>query len=562
MERTEQYMEELVQQETKEIVPKKHKKMKKRWFILALVAILLLAGVFMMRRMRQNATAMGEISYEEAAAERRDIVNSLTGSGTLQPADAYTVTSLVSGEVLADYFEEGDQVEEDQMLYSIDASQMENSLTQAQRSYQNAISAKYPSADLSGAVSEVYVANGDTVSNGTKLMKIVGDNNIYIDFLFTYTAASEFYVGQRADVFITGYDGSIAGTVTGVSDGTTVGTGAMLTTVRVKATNPGLVTGDSTATAAIGSHSSYGTSPVKISSSSVVTAEASGKLTGFDWLPGDTVSNGQRLGTITGENIDNQIENAKISLENTQDNLDNYQVTSPIAGTVIEKYTKAGDNVGTGSNSNSTLCIIYDLSYLEMTLSIDELDISKVSVGQEVQVTADAVEGAVYMGVVTKVSVVGTTSGGTTVYPVTVRIDETDGLLPGMNVDAEIFLSSAENVLAIPNGALNRGNTVMITADSPSADNAIEQEAPEGYVYVQVIPGESDDDYIEIRSGLQAGDTVAYLRTTAATEMFAGGMMGGMPGGMGGGMPGGMSGGGMPGGMPSGGGMPGGGMRR
>ena len=106
-----------------------------------------------------------------------------------------------------------------------------------------------------------------------------------------------------------------------------------------------------------------------------------------------------------------------------------------------------------------------------------------------------------------------TTSGGITTYPVTVRIDETDGLLPGMNVDAEIILSSQEDVLAIPSAAVNRGNTVLITADSPSAANALDQEAPEGYVYVQVETGISDDSYIEILSGLQEGDTVAYLQS-------------------------------------------------
>ena len=62
--------------------------------------------------------------------------------------------------------------------------------------------------------------------------------------------------------------------------------------------------------------------------------------------------------------------------------------------------------------------------------------------------------------------------------------------------------------------AVNRGNTVLITSDSPSAVNALEQEAPEGYVYVQVTTGVSDDSYIEITSGLQEGDTVAYLRTS------------------------------------------------
>ena len=152
---------------------------------------------------------------------------------------------------------------------------------------------------------------------------------------------------------------------------------------------------------------------------------------------------------------------------------------------------------------------------------------------------------------VTKVSVAGTTSGGITTYPVTVRIDETDGLRPGMNVDAEIILDSAEDVLAIPSGAVNRGNTVLITADSPSAANALDQEAPEGYVYVEVETGISDDSYIQILSGLQEGDTVAYLQTSGGSGDMAMGAMGMMPsGGMGGGMNGGpvAGGGGMSGG--------------
>ena len=271
-------------------------------------------------------------------------------------------------------------------------------------------------------------------------------------------------------------------------------------------------------------------------------------------MPGDSVSSGQRICTITGDSVDNQIENAKNSLENAQDRLDDYSVTSPITGTVVEKTVKAGDNVGTGSNSNNTLCIIYDLSYLQMTLNIDELDIDNVEVGQEVNITSDAKEGQTFTGVVTKVSVVGTTSSGTTTYPVTVRIDDTEGLRPGMNVDAEIVLSSADGVLSIPSLAVNRGNTVLITSDSPSAVNALEQEAPEGYVYVQVTTGVSDDSYIEITSGLQEGDTVAYLR--AASSESGSMMMGGMPGNMSGDMP---SGGGMPSGGRPGGGGPGGG---
>ena len=527
----------------------------RRWIVLCVLAVAVIGGgTAFLSRTRAKA-AKAETTYTTASVEKRSITNALTGSGTLQPADSYTVTTLVSGEVLSDTFEEGDIVEKDQLLYTIDSSDVSTTETQAQTNYTQALKAKYPTADISGTVSEVYVSNGDAVNAGTELVKISASNDLTIDFQFSYANDGDFYVGQPAKIYINGYAGYIDGTVAQVGGSSMANaTGMKMTTVRVKAANPGLVSGDCTASAVVGNYTSYGQTTVKIGTGSTITATASGKVSGLTLMPGDSVSSGQRICTITGDSVDNQLKNAKASLENAQDRLDDYMVTSPITGTVVEKTVKAGDNVGTGSNSNNTLCIIYDLTYLEMTLNIDELDIDNVEVGQTVNVTSDAKEGQTFTGVVTKVSVVGTTSGGTTTYPVTVRIDDTDGLRPGMNVDAEIVLSSADGVLAIPSLAVNRGDTVLVTSDSPSAANALEQEAPEGYVYVQVTTGVSDDSYIEITSGLQEGDAVAYLRTASSGSDM---MMSGMPGGdMGGGMPGG--GGGMPSGGPGGGG-PGGG---
>ena len=527
----------------------------RRWIVLCVLAVAVIGGgTAFLSRTRAKA-AKAETTYTTASVEKRSITNALTGSGTLQPADSYTVTTLVSGEVLSDTFEEGDIVEKDQLLYTIDSSDVSTTETQAQTNYTQALKAKYPTADISGTVSEVYVSNGDAVSAGTELCRISASNDLTIDFQFSYAKDGDFYVGQPAKIYLNGYAGYIDGTVAQVGGSSMANaTGMKMTTVRVKAANPGLVTGDCTASAVVGNYTSYGQTTVKIGTGSTITATASGKVSGLTLMPGDSVSSGQRICTITGDSVDNQLKNAKASLENAQDRLDDYMVTSPITGTVVEKTVKAGDNVGTGSNSNNTLCIIYDLTYLEMTLNIDELDIDNVEVGQTVNVTSDAKEGQTFTGVVTKVSVVGTTSGGTTTYPVTVRIDDTDGLRPGMNVDAEIVLSSADGVLAIPSLAVNRGDTVLVTSDSPSAANALEQEAPEGYAYVQVTTGISDDSYIEISSGLQEGDTVAYLRTASSGSDM---MMSGMPGGdMGGGMPGG--GGGMPSGGPGGGG-PGGG---
>ena len=559
-------MEEL-QKEVQSPPKKKRLGRKGKWLLLALV---LAAGIgFLALRHLGGQQAAAAVSYQEAAVEARDITRSLTASGTLEPADSYTVSTLVDGEILSDTFEEGDLVEKGQLLYTLDSSdassaltQSRNSYTQAQNNYDQAVKHKYPTADMSGTVSEVYVRNGDTVNAGTALLKIVGDNSIYIDFMFSYADSGDFYVGQSATIFINGFAGTLQGTVQQVSQSSTAsgnaaGSGRELTTVRVKAANPGLVTEDYTASAVIGSYSSYGSASVKVSESNTVTAETSGKVSGLNLLAGDTVSKGDRVCAITGDSVDNAIENARISvsnagssLENAQDRLSDYEVTAPISGTVVTKSAKAGDKIEGGSSG--TLCTIYDLTYLEMTMNIDELDISDVAVGQTVEVTADAVEGKTYTGVVTRVSVAGVTIGGITAYPVTVRIDETDGLLPGMNVDAEIVIEESRDTLAIPCGALNRGDTVLITAGSPSAVNALDQEAPEGYVYVEVETGVSDGSYIEATSGLQEGDTVAYIQVSSSGD--SGMMMGGMPGGMpGSGMPsGGMPSGGRGGGGPMG----------
>mgnify|MGYP006956058807 FL=1 len=133
----------------------------------------------------------------------------------------------------------------------------------------------------------------------------------------------------------------------------------------------------------------------------------------------------------------------------------------------------------------------------------------------------------------------------------TIRIDDTGDLMPGMNATAEIVTSSAENALSVPNGAVVRGNYILVTDDSPSAANADQSmTAPDGYVYVKITTGTSDNDYIEVTSGLQEGDTIAYDSDAAAKQTSGDQMdprMGGGPGGDGG-PDGGNGGGGAPGG--------------
>ena len=93
--------------------------------------------------------------------------------------------------------------------------------------------------------------------------------------------------------------------------------------------------------------------------------------------------------------------------------------------------------------------------------------------------------------------------------------------LPGMNANAEIVIAEAGNALAVPNAAIVRGGYVLVTKDSPSAANADpDMTAPEGYVYVPVKIGVSDDDYTQIISGVTGNDTVAYDPSSVSTDDY------------------------------------------
>lgn len=513
----------------------------------------------------QTALA-ADLTYTTAAVERRDITSEITGSGSLEAANSYSVTSLVDGTILADYFEEGDQVDEDTVLYDIDSSDMassleqsEISLSQAQRSYNNKLK---DLADLTvtapkaGQVVDIAVKAGDDVSAGQTVATIRDSDTMTLKVPFLADEAAGFYVGQSAQVTLDSTFEVLNGTVTEVSGVDQVLTGNVIVRdVTIQVSNPGGLSTSQTGSATVDGCASASGGSFSYLAERSVTAEVSGTVASIHVSEGDRLSQGGAILTLTSDDLEDEVQsaaealrNAELSLESRYDQLDNYTITSPISGTVIDKNYNAGENIETGQ----TLCSIYDLSYLTLTLNVDELDISNIQVGQQVLITAEAVEGRTYTGVVTKVSVAGTSSSGTTTYPVTIRIDETDGLLPGMNVDATITLDSASGVLAIPSAAFNRGNTVLVTANSPSAANGTLMEGIGGdgeqYYSVPVEVGVSDDSYIEIISGLQEGDTVAYIPTTSSGSFEMGSMMmipgGGMgsvtiSGGPGGGMGGG-----------------------
>ena len=125
--------------------------------------------------------------------------------------------------------------------------------------------------------------------------------------------------------------------------------------------------------------------------------------------------------------------------------------------------------------------------------SMSTADIGRISTGQAVSVTSDAAPGRIYEGVVTRINITGTTVNGVTSYPVTIRIDKTEGLLPGMNVDARIVVEDLRDVLLVPVGAVMRNNFVLLQVQGQDPETA-EPGIPAGFVQTEVTLGASNDN--------------------------------------------------------------------
>lgn len=474
--------------------------------------------------------------YVEAALERRDITNTFSGSGTISAANTYTVKSLVKGTVLTADFEVGDTIEKGTVLYTIDSSDVATSvekaqlaLEQAQRSYNDAADAQYIRSVIGGTVASIKVKAGDYVTAGQEIATVRDDSSLLLTLEFPAADASGFAVGQAAQVILNGTFETLSGTVQAVAGTDTISSGNLLVrTVTIAVPNNGSLTTAQAASASINGVSALASARFDYQHQQTVTATTSGTVSAVCVKEGAAVAANTAIVQLSGTELSRQVQsaadsllNAQLSMSDTEKQMENYTITSPISGTVIQKNVKAGDTVGTDTASSETLCTIYDLSYLVMVINVDELQVSDVSVGQSVQVTADAVPDKTYTGTVTRVSMKGSSNGGTTTYPVKVRIDETDGLRPGMNANAEIVVAQAKNTLTVPNAAIVRGGYVLVTQDSPSAVNADPgMIAPDGYVYVPVKTGVSDDNYTQIVSGLTGNDTVAYDSAAASTDTY------------------------------------------
>ncbi len=246
-----------------------------------------------------------------------------------------------------------------------------------------------------------------------------------------------------------------------------------------------------------------------------------------------------KAGTITTLNyeVGATVEEDAVIAILTDDNGNTTSFTAPFDGVLIELPISKDGEVA----ANSEIAMIMGTDGFTMGIAVDELDISTVKVGQEVSFTIDAVDGD-YTGSVTAVSYNGTSSGGTTAYQITAKVDYIEGVYPGMSASAEIVIESSGEGLLVPTSAIRTSGDESYIYLAPSdAEEGTEYEEDEisidDLTKVTVETGMSDGSYTIVESDeIAEGDLIVIVTLTSTqtgSETDGQSGFGGMGGGRG-----------------------------
>ena len=199
------------------------------------------------------------------------------------------------------------------------------------------------------------------------------------------------------------------------------------------------------------------------------------------------------------------VEQRQNALQDARDALADYYVYAPFDGTISAVTAKVGD---TASGTLGTIITNQKLAII----SLNEVDIAKINLGQKVILTFDAILDLTITGAVAEIDSVGTVSQGVVSYNVKISFDVEDvRVKSGMSVSATIIANTAQDVLIVPNSAIKNQNGISyveILQGSPSVT------LPE---QVQVQTGLVDDTNTEITSGLKEGDIIVTKTITGTT---------------------------------------------
>lgn len=525
------------------------------------------------------------------------ITVSVTGSGSVAASQDEDITASVSSNATVKKVchKDGDEVKAGDVLFQLDTTDAESnvlknslSLEQAQLS-QNTVLKNIKNltvtAPFSGYISNIAVKVGDTLNKDGNILTLTDGSKLSVSLPFSYADIKKLKINEKVYLSSPNFANTIVGTISSLGNNSYISdNGEELSNVKVTIINPGALKNNIKVSGYVsttsGQISSADTGTLEYGNTKILKNESGGTIKLLSVNDNQYVKKGAVLAVIendelTQTKISNEmnLSNLKLQLAQAKELLNNYTIKAPFDGVISDSAVKTGDEV----KASDVLCKISDNKHLTVDIDIDELDISKIKVGQDAAITLDALSDTTANPIpckITKIATVSSSSDGVTTYPVTLTILKTDNLKIGMNADATITISNKKNILTVPVEAVQKigDNSFVFVKGSSSTSNTSSQPASnsnksakrrmnkltsntyyQGASLVPIKTGINDETNIEVTSGLTKGAVVVLpelsssqsSNSTTTQSSGLGGMSGGMSGGMGGNMGGPPSGGGM-----------------
>ena len=265
-------------------------------------------------------------------------------------------------------------------------------------------------------------------------------------------------------------------------------------------------------------------------SSEAVMTYIAGRISMVNVRVGQNVSVGQVMASVDTKNGDSSTYDVKIgeiNLQSAQRHLSNYTIQAPASGMIVEKNAKTGDNVAM-TDTDKPMMVIVDTNNLSFKFSVDEYKVREVKKGQAVIIRTESLPDETFEGTVSAVGIEGYEGAdGKTMFDVTVTVTDAKKLMAGMKVTAQVVLTSVKKALTVPKAALmksdgvealvivkyNEDETIPEKILNKSLENKLEYpdiKVPKNCVLLKVEYGASDNDNVEIVSGIELSDIVVY----------------------------------------------------
>ena len=506
---------------------RKKKKRKVIWTVLIVIAVVALAIVLAVTSLRrrvaeQFASSTAEVlSYEVTTGTIHTVVS---GSGTLTQVGLEAITVPAGVEILALEVKSGDAVAKGDVLASVELSSVMSAMAELQAELDalddEIADAKgdevssYIRAGISGRVKIIYAEAGMDV--GSCMAEHGALAVLSLDgFMAVDIEASQLAKGDTVTVTLS--DGTAKeGTVSALSRG--------IATVLITDNGPKY---DDTVTVTDAEGTELGSGTLYIHSPLAVTGYA-GTIKSLSAKENASVYNGSLLFTLTDTSFSASYDTLLRQREELEaemlELLTIYRdgaVLASMDGVVSSvdytESTASSTSLYSASSEEETetaLVTLYPNISMSVTIGIDETDILSLQVGQEAEVTVRSASEETFTGVVTEISKVASTTSGVTQYSAVVTLEKTDSMLAGMTAEVDIQIEGVENALIIPVDALHQTSAISYVYTS------YDPETQQYGGMVEVVTGMQNDTYVEILSGLNAGDTVYY--TEEATFSFGG----------------------------------------